>query len=446
MNDENVSNERMRYVCRSCSKSLFGIVKYCPFCGERQVDRVVSDDTSAKAQQDSGTRPLTPSGQWTEVVRPPQTPPGARVLKTSTLPSLAADAGLISAFHPGTTPPKAASLSAAPMPSPSVGAPAQAVISTAPDAATRVEKAGDQATNRFKWIALLLVAGVGYTGWDYLRKPTELDLCRQTLENAVSSMQANQFAQARTLALSAVARCTGDSHERAKSVLKATESAQRIDDNCSKAIRLTDSQISEGQLKLALRTLDTQPEVCLSREDATSRKQQIDNLRASAAEKISQALIKASDGQFDEARASVSEAERLDRENADLGKTRREIDAKMREIAKVSTPPVSSAPVSSVPVAPPTLSPVVPAPSPVTVPTPVAPAVQQADNVESNMRLECAVLVRAGTRALTNRSYDEAMQSAQEARTVFAGCPGALELLQSARQAKDRARQSVTIQ
>jgi hypothetical protein len=254
-------------------------------------------------------------------------------------------------------------------------------------------------------------------------------------------MQANQFAQARTQALGAVARCTGESQERAKTVLTAAESAQAADDNCGKAMRLSDGQISEGRLKLASRTLDAQPGACLSREDATSRRQRIESSRTSAAEKVSLALTQATEGQFDEARASVSEAERLDRDNAELAKTRREIETKVKEAARASAPAVAPPPIAS-----PTPSPVVPAPSPVAAPPPAAPQVQQMDNAENNRRLECSVLVRAGTRALANKSYDEAMQSAQEARTVSTNCPGAQELFQNARQAKDRARQAVTIQ
>ena len=60
--------------------------------------------------------------------------------------------------------------------------------------------------------------------------------------------------------------------------------------------------------------------------------------------------------------------------------------------------------------------------------------------------VECAVLVKAGQRALANKSYDEAMQSAQEARAAVANCPGAVDLLQSARLAKDKARQAAVIQ
>ncbi len=61
-------------------------------------------------------------------------------------------------------------------------------------------------------------------------------------------------------------------------------------------------------------------------------------------------------------------------------------------------------------------------------------------------RFECDVLVRAGQKALANRSYDDAMQRADEALSVFHDCPGAAELGRNARQAKDRARSSAVIQ
>ena len=74
------------------------------------------------------------------------------------------------------------------------------------------------------------------------------------------------------------------------------------------------------------------------------------------------------------------------------------------------------------------------------------PVEREMDSTETIKRVECTVLVRAGQRALSNKSYDEAMQSAREAEAAFGNCPGAQGLLQSARQAKDKARQSVTIQ
>jgi hypothetical protein len=60
--------------------------------------------------------------------------------------------------------------------------------------------------------------------------------------------------------------------------------------------------------------------------------------------------------------------------------------------------------------------------------------------------LECDVLVRAGQKALANRSYDDAMQRADEAQAVYPDCPGAADLGRNARQAKDRARSSAVIQ
>ena len=61
-------------------------------------------------------------------------------------------------------------------------------------------------------------------------------------------------------------------------------------------------------------------------------------------------------------------------------------------------------------------------------------------------RFECEVLVRAGQKALANRSYDDAMQRADEAQSVYPDCPGAADLGRNARQAKDRARSAVVIQ
>ncbi len=79
------------------------------------------------------------------------------------------------------------------------------------------------------------------------------------------------------------------------------------------------------------------------------------------------------------------------------------------------------------------------APTPATQPASALPAID-------TKRFECEVLVRAGQKALANRSYDDAMQRADEALAVFHDCPGAAELGRNARQAKDRARSSAVIQ
>jgi hypothetical protein len=272
-------------------------------------------------------------------------------------------------------------------------------------------------------------------------------------------MQANQFAQAKTQAIGAVASCASERLERAKIVLKAAESAQASDDSCGKALRLVDSQIADGRLKFAQRTLDAQPGACLNRADAASRKQRIDANRAAAVEKLSQVSSQVSEAQLDLARKSIDEAERLDRDNADLARMRKEIETKAKEVLAVKAPVAPNMPPASPPVVAPaaavqpqvTATPT-PSPAPKALPqvtqappTP-APAPQVDNTAENNKRLECAVLVKAGQRALANSSYDEAMQSAQEARAAIANCPGAQELFQNARQAKDKARERAVIQ
>ncbi len=73
-------------------------------------------------------------------------------------------------------------------------------------------------------------------------------------------------------------------------------------------------------------------------------------------------------------------------------------------------------------------------------------AAQPAPPALDTKRFECEVLVRAGQKALANRSYDDAMQRADEALAASPNCPDAAELGRNARQAKDRARSSAVIQ
>ncbi len=96
-------------------------------------------------------------------------------------------------------------------------------------------------------------------------------------------------------------------------------------------------------------------------------------------------------------------------------------------------------------------APVRTAPARPSAPEPAAPAApsamaQPAPPALDTKRFECEVLVRAGQKALANRSYDDAMQRADEALAASPDCPGAAELGRNARQAKDRARSSAVIQ
>ncbi len=114
--------------------------------------------------------------------------------------------------------------------------------------------------------------------------------------------------------------------------------------------------------------------------------------------------------------------------------------------APAARAPALASPASPAPARPGMAEPAAPASvAPPTTPTPAAqhaPAPPQIDT----KRFECDVLVRAGQKALANRSYDDAMQRADEALAVFHDCPGAAELGRTARQAKDRARSSAVIQ
>lgn len=416
------------YVCAGCAQPLFGVVRHCPFCGARQVDLGDLSGASTPVQSDAGAKPLSRWGSQAEeavqpsLVKPPPAQPEQVPPPTQAKPAPTSQATPRTPPQPPSAQPPAVQPAKLPAALPvSVGAP------TAPSVSALPASGGIF----IKLVGLLVVVGAGYAGWATFLKPKPPDACQQALESAASSMQANQFTQAKTQALGAVARCTGESQDRAKTVLKAATEAYATDESCSKAVGQADRQIADGRLKLAQRTLDAQPGACLNRQDAVASKKRLDSNKASAGEKLAQAQNQLAGGQVDQARTLVDEAERLDRDNADIAKVRKEI--------AVWTPPESPTPPPQAAPGPP----VVAIPAPVTKPPLPAP---QVDRAENNKLVECAVLVRAGQRALANRSYDEAMHSAQEARTAVPNCPGALELFQHARQAKDKARQSAVIQ
>lgn len=416
-----------KFLCATCAQSLFGVVRHCPFCGARQVDQAISGGASTPMQPDPEAKPLTRWGSQAEeavqlrVVKAPPAEPEQVPAPNHAAPAPAPHATPKAPPQPPTAPlsevqPAKPPASVEPATTPSVPVPPKPVGTV------------------IKFIGLLLMAGAGYAGWVTFLKPKPPDLCQQALESAAESMQANQYAQAKAQALGAVARCTGESQGRAKTVLKAATEAHAADEGCTKAVALIDRQIAEGRLKLARQTLDKQPGSCLNRQDVTASKQRLDANLTGALEKLTQAQSQLESGQPELARASVDEAERLDRDFAGIAKVRRDI--------ALWRPPDSPSPTSKEMPSPSIAT----VPAPVTRPSPPEPQMSQADKAENSKLVECSVLVRAGQRALANNSYDEAMQSAREARAAIPNCPGAAELLQNARQSKDKARQSAVIQ
>ena len=122
------------------------------------------------------------------------------------------------------------------------------------------------------------------------------------------------------------------------------------------------------------------------------------------------------------------------------------IPAPVTANASAPTPKATARPAASRP--PPPVAPAhtPPAPPVVAEPAPLAKPSAPAQPALDPKRFECEVLVRAGQKALANRSYDDAMQRADEALAVYPNCAGAADLSHSARQAKDRARSSAVIQ
>ncbi len=374
----------MQLLCAACGQSLFGIVRHCPFCGARQTDQ---PDGTAPAASPSGAgadKALTRFGDRADRPLPPAPPPPAPASPPADRPlAPAAPAPAAPA------PPKAPAVTPPPAKPPAPTSPTP----TAPAPVVAKARSGGAG----KWLAMLVIAGGAYAGWEYL-KPKPPDACQLALDSAASALQGNQFAQAKSHALAAIARCTAERQDRARVVLKAVETSMSADDSCAKALRLVDSQIGEGKLKQAQRTLDAQPGACLNRADAAARRQRLETNRAGAAEKLAQAQTLLADGQFDQARKSVDDAERLDRENADLAKTRKEIETKSREVVAQKAPPapVPQAPPKTEPQVPPKTLPPGPAPQP-TQPSPSPPVPQptKTEPVRPNIAAINAMLLAA---------------------------------------------------
>jgi hypothetical protein len=411
--------------CVGCTRALFGAVAHCPYCGTAQSGFASAPKAGAEISVADRSRRTDPSAQ-TDAAAPPILPEQAEVTTNADAPSS------LQAKPKTKTKPKPATPVV--IVSTSAGSTADAPAAPIPAA-----KSGKK-TGLWVVVGILAIAGA----WIALRGgPSEQ--CKVSLADG-ERLASGDPRQARVRLDVAIQACEGNtaSLERAASLSKTLQPALQALDVCDRVKKDAERQIGDGRLGQAQRLLAAQPPACAARPDLLLVRQAGEDARRNAADKLAQARSEIGEGHAEAAQALADEAEKLDRESPELARTRRVIESKVKDLASAAAAAAKAAEAAQAQaavLAPPLQiqgEPIRPQPSFEARPT-AAPTIDA-------RRVECDVLVRGGNRALINRSYDVAMQQADEALSAFPGCPGAADLGRIARQAKDRARTGVVIQ
>lgn len=403
--------------CADCARTLFGALPHCPFCGSALVAAGVGTRNASPAPSTTRKRPEPVSATEAQPVVIPKS---------------------VAAPTSAETPVSAAAVAA---PAVNDAKPVEPVTDapSAPPASGSTTKSGGK---KMLWISVAVVAAAG--AWLALQGgPNEQ--CKVSLADA-ERLAATDPRQASVRVDTALKACNGNasSTERAAVLVKTLQPMLQALDACDRTRKDAENQMADGRVRQAQRLLAAQPAACAARPDMIVLRQAGEDARRNAADKLVQARSEVSEGRAEAAQGLADEAEKLDRESPELARTRRLIDAKAKEIsvaAKLAEAQAAAAAAApSIPNE--ALRPLPTFESRPTVQAQVAAAPPALDA----RRVECDVLVRGGNRALANRSYDVAMQQADEALAAFPNCPGAADLGRLARQAKDRARAGVVIQ
>lgn len=165
-------------------------------------------------------------------------------------------------------------------------------------------------------------------------RPDDAAACQVALTAADRFRNANDFPNARVQVGIATALCTDDHREQAK-VLEATiVQAQEAYLACDKAMAAGDSLVAEGKLDQARTVLTMKETACRTSEPVKMRVQEIENRRKEAAAKLTTALSQAGNGEYDAARATLTEAAKLDAGSSRVAMALRQIE--MNEVAKLA--------------------------------------------------------------------------------------------------------------
>ncbi len=438
MSDPNTKSESAT-ACLSCKRPLFGCVKFCPFCGAAQ---------NLSSSTHSSTPPHVAQFKQEEANEPPKkiNPPKQTAAHAAGVDAILTPAAS-AAVPPRDSAPfrgEAEHLESEAEPSkPKAEASSKiqkpaAPSPLAPQSAPPVPTPGPhpKSGGRLKWLVSLIFLGAVFGGWQFFGSSMEPDACQQALEGADAAMQNKQYAQAKMLAMGSLAHCSRDLQVKARTLIQAAELAMAEQAKCIQALELAGRQIADGHLRQAQRTLDAQSGSCPSSPEFVAKKADITRSMVFAEDKVKEAQAQLDNGQIGAARSLLEQAERRDRNNERIAQVRAKIAQAEWDANRIASAAAEDRAArekaAQVPLQLPSSSPVRAGPAP--APPRVVPEVNSSN--DARRQVECAVLVRAGERALASHSYDVAIENAQMAIKAVADCQGARALLDEARKQK----------
>ncbi len=157
--------------------------------------------------------------------------------------------------------------------------------------------------------------------------------CDSLLEAALGLQRAGDFRAAQAQVNLALNACQGPTLDRARALNRTLQPLVVAAETCDRVRREAEEQLRAGQLRQASRLAVAPPGSCASRPEMQALRRSIDTARKSAADAVAQARAEVSEGAVDSARSSLEKAGRLDRDNPDVARVTRTLEAKARELA-----------------------------------------------------------------------------------------------------------------
>lgn len=292
----------------ACGRDHYGLVAWCPFCGTKQ-SRVRVDAAAPVAAAPSVAAAKAPA------------------------PAVDAPAPAPVAPDP-VAPPRFTG--EAPAPSPIEAPPPAQPEVVAPPAELPVAGPPSVPPPRAKWgrRVVAIVAGIAALWWAWgALVGTSPDQCESLLEAAGGFERAGDARAAQAKVNLALNACKGPMFDRARVLNRTLQPVITALEACERVKRESEEQLNTGQLRQASKMVIATPTSCASRPEMVALRRSIDTARKGAADAVVQARAQVSEGAVDDARASLEKASRLDRDNPDVARVAKTVEAKAREVA-----------------------------------------------------------------------------------------------------------------
>ncbi len=338
--------------CSACRQTLWGLVRYCPFCGAK----MASDEACTSADAGAGEEPeLAPPQDVAEAETP------AVVKAPVAKRKLAAPAP-----NPP-TPEKPRQRAPQPPENTSGNGPQEGASKPAAPAAPTAPTASPRGNPLHKLLAGAALAGVlVYWFWD--SPPSGPDACDQSLALAQSATQQENAQEARQYSQEAMGACKDTARARlaktadesAQALLKtqlqakarAEQQSRQLEQQqaqqqaqqrmaCEGVNRLTASLLQTARLDSARQNLQRVDDACRQMGETQALSAQLGGLQATANKATADASAHLADGALGPARTSIEVLASVNRESADLPELRAALNkaqAAMADAAVRSAP------------------------------------------------------------------------------------------------------------